>query len=187
MHCHEALLERRTVHNYSPEPVSEEVLLKALEAAVAAPNHRMTEPWRFTRVGHETRQRLVNISVSLKQAAAQQPLPDAAIEKVQRKMLHPSELLVVSQIKNDKPDVAREDYAAVACAIHGLMLALWADGVGSKWSTGAVTCDERTYRLLGIDADTEEIVGFVWVGKAEQETPKPRRRRSLDSVLRRLP
>ncbi|MEN9581897.1 MAG: hypothetical protein RJA70_4906, partial [Pseudomonadota bacterium] len=62
----EALLSRRTIHDYLPEPVAPSILRRALEAALAAPNHRMTEPWRFVQVGPEMRRRLADIAVGLK-------------------------------------------------------------------------------------------------------------------------
>jgi hypothetical protein len=68
------------------------------------------------------------------------------------------------------------------------MLSFWSEGLGSKWSTGAVTTDERTYRALGVDPASESIVGFLWAGHAAKiDLPKPRRRRALAEVLRSVP
>jgi nitroreductase len=184
----ELLADRRTVHDYRPEPLPEGALERGLELALSAPNHRMTEPWRFVRVGPEARQALADISADLKRRPGEAPLAGAALDKVRAKMLSPSELVVVSQVKNADPDVSREDYAAVACAIQTAMLAFWSEGIGSKWSTGGVTTDERTYQRLGVDPTAEEIVGFLWVGyAARSDVPKPRRRRSLADVLRSVP
>ena len=92
------------------------------------------------------------------------------------------------QTQAEDPEVAREDYAAVACAVYAAMLSLWSEGVGSKWSTGGVTTDARTYACLGVDPAEQTIVGFLWVGHdARAEAPKPRRRRGLDQVLRSVP
>jgi len=186
MNLSELIAARRTIHDYRAEPLPEGALERALEVAVAAPNHRMTEPWRFVRVGPTTRARLVDISADLKSRRA--PLSEGALEKIRTQMLTPAELIVVCQVQNEDPDVAREDYAAVACAVQNAMLALCAEGIGSKWSTGAVTTDERTYASLGIDPALEQIVGFVWVGyAARDDVPKPRRRRTLSDVLRSVP
>jgi hypothetical protein len=68
------------------------------------------------------------------------------------------------------------------------MLSFWSEGLGSKWSTGGVTTDTRTYQALGIDAAEQEIVGFLWAGQAAKlDLPKPRRRRTLGEVLRSVP
>jgi nitroreductase len=188
MNIHELIADRRTVHDYRPDPLPEGALERGLRAALSAPNHRMTEPWRFVRVGPQSRNALLEISADLKRQPDGPPLSGSALEKLKGKMLTPAELIVVSQVKADDPEVAREDYAAVACAVQSAMLAFWSEGIGSKWSTGQVTTDERTYRQLGIDPTAEAIVGFLWVGYAlRPETPKPRRRRTLEDVLRRAP
>ena len=50
----ELLRGRRSVNFFEPEPVGAEVLLEAIEVARWAPNHRLTEPWRFYVLGDET-------------------------------------------------------------------------------------------------------------------------------------
>ena len=44
------------------------------------------------------------------------------------------------------------------------MLYLWRQGIGVKWTTGAITQQQRFYELLGIDAGKESVVGFFWYG-----------------------
>jgi nitroreductase len=186
MNVQELILTRRTIHDYQPGAIPEGAVERAATAAMAAPNHRMTEPWRFVRVGPQGRRALVDISAELKGGAA--ALGEPALEKLRAKMLNPAELLVVCRVLHDDADIAREDYAAIACAVQNAMLSFWSEGVGSKWSTGAVTTDERTYATLGVDPKAEEIVGFLWAGQALRvDLPKPRRRRGLEEVLRSVP
>lgn len=185
MNLQQLIADRRTIHDYRAEPLPEGAVERALTAAVAAPNHRMTEPWRFIRVGPEARARLLEISADLKSGGV--GLTGPALDKLRTKMLSPAELIVVCQVRSDDPELAREDYAAIACAVQSAMLAWWAEGIGSKWSTGAVTTDPRTYEALVVDTAREEIVGFLWAGYSSREAPKPRRRRPLADVLRSVP
>lgn len=187
MNLHELLLSRRTVHEFTAEPLAAGVLPRALQAAVSAPNHRMTEPWRFLQVGPETRKELLKLGLALKDRA-DKPLTAATIERLRGKLLRPAELVVVAQHLHNKASIAEEDYAAVACAIQNLMLSLAAEGVGSKWSTGGITSDERSYSLFGLDQTVDRIIGFVWVGHSAESAPtRPRRRRALSEILRQLP
>lgn len=185
MNLRETLLERRTVHAYAPDPLPEGAVERALEAAVHAPNHRLTFPWRFVRVGRETREQLADLVVRLKTKPGE-TLPPEAIEKARAKVLNPAELIVVSIVKHDDPLIAREDYAAAACAIQNIHLSLWAEGVASKWSSGAPTRHEESYRLFGVDPEREEIVGFVWAGIAAKVPPKPERP-APTTLTRQLP
>lgn len=190
MDLHEGLLSRRTIFKYERKDVPDDVLARALEAARWAPNHKLTEPWRFAVVGPETRARLGDVGARLGEAKAA-GLPDderaRQVERARSKVGDLPALVVISYTRS--PDDAfkdREDYAAACCAVHNMQLSLWADGVGSQWSTGGVTRDDETYEILGVDPDAEEIIGFLKVGYPEV-VPAPRRKHDVDDVTRRLP
>jgi nitroreductase len=163
MDTHDAIRTRRTIHKYLPEPVPEDVLQRALEAAHMAPCHRMTWPWRFYRVGPETRRRIVDVAIEVK-SAKKPNLSEAEKNAIRAKISNPAELLVVTQVVCDDPMQFEEDYAAVACALQNLMLSVAADGYGTKWGSGGVTKAPGSYAAAGIDADVERIVGFLYVG-----------------------
>lgn len=181
------ITSRLTVHDFSSDPLPEGALARAITAALTAPNHRMTEPWRFVRVGRNTRSELAVISARLKDKG-QGPSAES-LARARDKMLSSPELIVVCRALHPNPAVSREDYAAVACAIQNLSLSLWAEGIGSKWSTGGVTTDPETYRLLGLQPSAVEIVGFVWVGYAKPGSlaKKPPRRLTVTDVLTEVP
>lgn len=187
MQLHDAIRTRTTVHRYQPGEVDTRAIERAIEAAICAPNHRMTEPWRFTLIGPEGREAITAINADLKTAKAGGPLDEPSLAKLRAKMLNPGALIVVSQISTNDPAAEREDYAAVACAAQNLMLSLHADGWGSKWSTGGVTTDPRTYAAANINPTIEQIVGFIWAGRPTNDKPpaKPARRKTAADVLRR--
>lgn len=185
MDVQQALLSRRTIHDYMPEPIDDSAIDRALEAAVRAPNHKLTNPWRFTRVGPTMRARITRHAVALKVAKKIKKKGEVSQQyrdKIAAKFGNPAALVVVSQVLDDDPFRRREDYAATACAIQNFCLSLWGEGIGSKWSTGKVTRDPGIYELLAIDQDCEEIVGFVWAGKPEV-VPDPARE-PLAAVVR---
>ncbi len=177
----ETILARRTAHFYLSDPVDDTIVDTALRCALRAPNHKLTNPWRFVRVGPKTRSELVDITVTIKRENG--PISDAQVEKVRAKVGSSPELFVVVQVLDDDEFRRREDYAACACAIQNFSLALWSHGVASKWSTGGATRDRRAYELLQIDPESEEVVGFVFVGYPEGELPQTPRL-GVASVLR---
>lgn len=174
MNTHTTLLTRRTVHHFSRDPVPREVLTRALETAVHAPNHRLTWPWRFWVLGRQVRVPIADLQIALKTGSSEAPDP-ALVERIRDKIVGPPWCVVVGCVRSDDVFRQKEDLAAVACAVQNLQLALHADGVGSKWSTGAVTRSPEVYEMLGIDADELDIVGFVWVGYAKQPVEAPSR------------
>lgn len=187
MDVREALMGRRTVHKYRPAHLPEGALQRALEAAMMAPNHRLTHPWRFYHVGPQTRLRLVEDTQRAQALKQGQALSAEQAAKVASSLLDASELVAFCQLRSDDSFRAREDYATLACAIQNFCLSLWGEGIGSKWSTGQVSRHPDTYTALGVDPAREEIVGFVWVGVPEGAVEKAPPRPSLSAVLTTLP
>lgn len=166
MHAHELIVTRRTVHDYAPTDVDEAIVDRALVAAHHAPCHKHTWPWRFIKVGRQTREAMVPTAVALKSAGRSTPLPDKAKQKIVEKLVNPAWLVVVTQVRADDAFRRQEDYAACATAIQNLQLALHAEGLGTKWSSGSLTRHPDLLALLGVDPETEDLVGYVWVGHA---------------------
>lgn len=177
------ILTRRTAHVYDDRPVDEAIMKDAFRCATRAPNHKLTNPWRFVRVGPVTRERLVELAVTVKRERG--PLSERQAAKVREKVGSSAELVVVVQVLTADDFQRREDYASCACAIQNMALALWSAGVSSKWATGAITRDPRTYSLLDVDPETHEIVGFVFVGYAREQPETPRM--DVEEVVRRVP
>jgi nitroreductase len=109
---------------------------------------------------------------------------DSAEEKYRRWLDIPGWLIVTCQ-RSEDDILYREDYAACCCVIQNLMLYLWSNGVGTKWSTGPVTQDDRCYDITWIDRKSENIIGLIWYGYPA-ETPKTLRK-NLEQVLIELP
>lgn len=180
-HFNALLRGRRTVHDFLPDPVPQDVLDRALEAARWAPNHHRTEPWRFYLLGARARALLTERNTELVRAKKGER---AAEVKLARWRAVPHWLLLTMVVDADEGR-AREDYAACCCAAQNLMLALWAEGIGSKWTTGAVTRDAETLRALGIDPAVERVVGLFWYGVPANVLEQ--QRRPLEQCVRALP
>jgi nitroreductase len=172
---------RRTVNDFNPEPPPESAVWAALELAVWAPNHKLTQPWQFHLLGARTVQQVIDLNSRLVAASKG---AEAAESKRQKWSSIPGWLAVTHQRVAD-PLRAREDYAACCCAVQNLLLGLEAQGIGSKWSTGEVTREREFLELLGLDAGTHEVVGLVWYGYPAQRPAG--RRRPVAEVVNRLP
>ena len=62
---HQALRSRRTTHNFQRgQPVGEDILRRAVEAATMAPNHKLTEPWLFRRLGRESIEAIATLNAA---------------------------------------------------------------------------------------------------------------------------
>lgn len=176
--------QTRTAHTFDPEiRILPEDLNEVLEMSLLAPNHKYTFPWKYLHVTNETREK---ISFLAKDMAAAKGMDDEGQENARQKVLMPSDLVVV--LLEKKPESAfeeREDYATLSCSIQLIALGLRAKGFAYKWSTGGISQHNETYRILNVDKDKDEIIGFIWIGKEAKEFG-PRRRPLLTEVVRQV-
>src|ERR671936_1133759 len=101
MDVEEAIRGRRTHKAYAPEPVERALLDELLELARWAPNHHLTNPWRFRVVGPEALERL-------KEASGPEAAP---------KLDRAPTLVAVSYVHTpDDPVADQEDLLAAGCA-----------------------------------------------------------------------
>src|SRR5258708_10358276 len=56
----EVIRNRRTIKEFRSDSIPEETLWRILDSVRWAPNHRMTEPWRLTIIGKESREALAD-------------------------------------------------------------------------------------------------------------------------------
>ena len=178
----EILQGRRTINLFLQVPVPEGLVMEAVEAATWAPNHHVTEPWRFYLLAKETIGsclELVKDIVAEKKGDAK-----AGEHKAKSWSEKPGWLLITCRTSADQLR-QQEDYAACCAATQNFMLYLWKAGVGSKWTTGEISRDVRFFDIVGIDPDEEFVVGLIWYGYPKL-TPT-QSRGPTDNVLTKLP
>jgi nitroreductase len=156
----EVLQGRRTIELFLQTPIPERLIDDAIEAAVWAPNHCVTEPWHFYKLGSNT----IKACLDLCQDIVSKKVNEKAGEFKRQSWSEKPGWLVVTCQRSEDALREKEDYAACSAAIQNFMLLLWKAGVGCKWSTGEITRDARFFELVGIDAATETVVGLIWYG-----------------------
>ncbi|HEV7773969.1 MAG TPA: nitroreductase family protein [Conexibacter sp.] len=162
-----AIRTRRTHKVYGSEPVPRELLDELLELATWAPNHHLTNPWRFRVLGPKS-------LAALKQAAG----PEAAA-KLDRA---PTLVCVsVTQSGGEDPLADEEDLLAGACAVYALLLGAHARGLAAYWRTPAVLRAPAGRVALGLPA-WEHAIALVHLGPLRQEKPAPERAPAADVV-----
>jgi nitroreductase len=158
MQLEEAIRSRRTIKAYDPAPVSRKLLDQLFELARWAPNHNLTNPWRFRVVGPETLRRL-------KEAAG----PEAAA-----KLDRAPTLVVASAAQTGEPVQDEEDVAAAACAAYIVLLGAHARGLGGYWRTPEVLRTPAGRAACRLP-DGERFLGLLHLGRAKQDKAPPER------------
>ena len=161
MDIQDLVRSRRTIHQFKPGLLPDESVLRAaLELATWAPNHYLTQPWRFYLLGGQGKERICLLNAEL---VREKQGERAAQVKLRRWREIPG-WLALTCLKSDDAVTMQENYASCCCVAQNLALLLWDKGIGMKWSTGAVTRAREFYRILGADPEQEDLVGLFWYG-----------------------
>jgi nitroreductase len=179
-----ALRNRRSVSKVSPEEPPETLIRTMLEAATWAPNHFLTEPWRFVVLRGDARSKL---GAAMGEAAALREadpaLAEAAREKIAGKPLRaPYVIAVAVEPDNREKVVELEEIAATSAAMQNMLLAAEALGLGAIWRTGWACYTPQVRDFLGL-SERATVLGFIYVGYTAQPAPA-RVRRPVDDVTR---
>jgi nitroreductase len=166
MELEAAIRGRRTHKAYGREPVDRATLEELFELARWAPNHHLTNPWRFRVLGP-------NALARLKEAAG----PEAA-----SKLDRAPTLIAVSVAQSGEDPVAdEEDLLAGAIAGYIVLLAAHGRGLAGYWRTPAVLRTDAGRAALGVPPD-ERVIGLLHLGPPRQEREAPERAPTGDVV-----
>jgi nitroreductase len=164
-----AIRSRRTHKAYESGPVDRRTVEELFELARFAPNHHLTEPWRFRVVGPETFERLV-----------------AAGKPNEASKLGRAPTLVVASAKLTGDDYQnREDVLATAVATYIVLLAAHDRGLASYWRTPALLETPEGRAAVGLE-DDEEFVALIHLGRPATEPPA-KERKPVGEYLEFLP
>ena len=182
----DVLAARRTVRDFTAEPVSPEPVRRAIAAALTAPAPHHSVPWRFAVV---------------ESAVAKAALLDGMLaawtddlhgdgftgEQIARRVrrgepLRRAPLIIVPCLVTEAAHAYPDDRRATAeqamftvamgAAVQNLLVALAVEGLGSCWVSSTLFCQHRAAASLGLPADWQPM-GAVGVGHPAG-TPKER-------------
>ena len=166
-------MTRRSVpKTHGPAP-DRRTILELLEAGVRAPNHHLTEPWRFIVLGAEALKELGEVWAADAERHGKDP------DKVRDKPLRaPVVIAVIERPKGHLPKVFDvEEYHAVGALMQNILLAAHAKGLGAMLRTGPPVHIPEVGAMLGL-GEGERIAGLIYLGRkppGDDQRPMSRR------------
>jgi nitroreductase len=142
-----AIRTRRTHKQYGSEAVDPATIEALLDLARYAPNHKLTQPWRFRVLGPESVARL----------------KEAGGEKETAKLARAPTLILATAVMTGDPLQDEEDLLATACAVYAILLAAHERGLASYWRTPGVLRTPEGRAALGL-RDDERVVSLIHLG-----------------------
>ena len=167
MNLLDSITARRSIKTFTDRPVSREEIDQLLSAACQAPNHRMTEPWRFYVLGPGARRAYGEALGRRKAKRVDDPeAAEAVVEKVASTHEALPAMVAVAVTVHENPEICEEDFAAAYMGIQNLSLVAHSIGLGTHLKTGAVMADPAARAAVGLP-EGERIVATINIGEPE--------------------
>jgi nitroreductase len=172
----DAIKARRSVREFTDRKIDRETIERLLDAAAQAPNHRMTQPWRFYVLGPQAR-RAFGEALGGRKA---KKIEDAEAAKAVREKVAATHeklpaMIVFAMVEAADAETREEDYASLMMAVQNFSLAAAAEGLATHIKTGAIMQDPGARAAADIP-DGEKIVAVLELGEpASIPSPKERR------------
>lgn len=187
---HQAILARRSIRQYTAQPVSREMIDQLLSAAMWAPSAHNRQMWRWAvvlapeakaQLAHTMGQRLR--ADRLAEGEAPESVEKGLARAYTRLTTAPALIVACSTMAEveEAPGsrVWQAKYAmamqSVAAAIQNLLLAAQAAGLGACWLCAPLFCPEAVRQALDLPADWEAQALITLGYPAEAKEPLPRR------------
>lgn len=174
-----AIIGRRSIKKFKTDPVDVEELIELLNVAKWAPNHKLTEPWRFHLYAGEGKEKFVQAFIDSR------PKVDGEVAtKVKNKAAYFRDIplhLVVIMPEDPRQRRWDEDYGAVATFIQNFQLAAWERGIGMIWRSNDFVYDPVFREGLDVKPG-EKIVATLMIGYPKH-VPEPQKRTDIKEFL----
>lgn len=174
METYEAIMTRRSGAKTTDRVPDKAAIQRLLDAAVAAPNHHLTEPWRFVVLSGDALKELGAAWAAGEERGGGDP------EKVRDKPLRaPVIITMIERPKAHLPKVVEiEEHHAVGAAMQNMLLAAHDAGLAAMLRTGEAAHFPEVRDHLGLQPN-EFVAGFIYVGYTPEDyARKPPRKTS---------
>lgn len=172
MNLETIIKNRVSQKSYTNQKVDRALVLKLLDTAVYAPNHKMRQPWRFI---------VVDEGKDLLRTRYLETLSEEKKEKVEitfSKIYKAPMIIAFVMPTNLDFDIEIEDIQANATVIQNFLLLALEAGLSTHWKTPLFIKTDSFKEVLGV-AENELVTGLVMVGYADEKAKSKSRNDAL--------
>jgi nitroreductase len=167
---------RRSRGKMLPDEPSRDLIEQVLSAAVHAPNHHDTQPWRFFVLTGAARDRLGDALAGAltRRLNGTDPVRLEGLLVAERAKPMRSPVLIIVGVTSERDDAMtqREDLQAASAALQNMLLAAHSLGLAAIWRTGDGAYDASVKAHFGLRPQ-DEIAGILYLGYPDPSLPTP--------------
>ena len=179
-----AIETRQSIGRVRQDPVPRELVEKILQSAVHAPNHKLTEPWRFHVFigkgrGEFARARAELARLQARAEGEEEEFAAGRISRERKKAFRaPVVIAVISKGGRDEVETL-ENYAACAAAVQNMQLTAHSLGLATIWRTGTFAYHPYMRNFFELE-ENDKIAAYLYLGYPDM-SERPRRREPASS------
>lgn len=192
METRENILTRRSVRQYTDQPISREDLEEILEAATWAPSAVNLQPWHFVAIHSkeelakmaDVMQRVADgILPNLKTRFANAPNVVDETYNFVRGLGNAPVYILAFQLKPDYQVEADAVNLSIGAAIENILLAAHDKGIGSCWLTAPVEAKAGNELREVFAPDKGEMVALITLGYPARVGKGPKRKEGRFTII----
>lgn len=175
-----AIHERRSIGKCTDQVPDRALIEQVLEAGTWAPNHHLSEPWRFVVLSGDAR---LGLGKAMAKAAAAKTTTPEAAERASAKTVNKplrAPYVIVVYADPAPAEIEIEEVAATAAAAQNALLAAHALGLAAMWRSGDLIYTPEVRRYLQLP-ESAVMLGVIYVGYPAMEPPT-RERKPIDKI-----
>ena len=176
--------DRRSIppERYSGRRVHREIIEQVLQHGTWAPNHGLTQPWRFRVFMDGAALRLMSGLSEAYRLHAGDAVMESKAEKIRARGERCNAIVALGLAHDaDGRFPLWEDQSALAACVQNMYLMCTAHGIGGFWSTPGFLAHPRAVEALG-HADGVSGCGLFYMGYPEGAWPGKGHRKPLEYV-----
>ncbi|CAN5741419.1 nitroreductase [soil metagenome] len=179
MDVSQAIQTRQSVGRVKQDPVDRGKIDQVIESAIHAPNHKITEPWRFHVFEGKGRGEFARARAEMAQEMAEdegeeEEMISGRVSRERKKAFRSPVVIAVISLSGRDEVETLENYGACCAAVENMLLMAHSLGLGCMWRTGPVAYHPRMRQLFGL-SEGDQIVAYLYLGYPNMGE-RPRRR-----------
>jgi nitroreductase len=168
---------------FNGSKIDDNIVWQILENSNWAPNHGLTQPWRYKVFTGSGLEKLANFQANLyQQTTSEDKFKPEKYERMITNVLKSSHVIVICMKRQTSGKILElEEIEAVACSVQNMALTAAAYEICSFWGSGGVTYTQELKDFLGLE-EQDKCLGYLYLGYSDSPTTKSRRDRIQDKV-----